>query len=194
MNSVRRNAAWGATGALSVGLILSGLMGQPASSVSFADGSYPPTPPPTTSPPPTSPTPTTPTPSPRKPLPLEVKSNAKKKITFTNKFVTLIKSSKTNNNGVVKRRVICRPVKPSAAGEVSFCRAVITRKGGIKVKVRGYGKVKVTVLMTARPKAGSRDEWKPTRYRRTWILQGDTRKSQSASVGADVSLRIGAAS
>lgn len=171
MNSVRRNTAWGAAGVLSVGIVLTALTGQPAASVQLADGSYPPTNPPTSTPPtsppptsapptsapptsapPTSAPPTTPVPPPaREPLPLAVKAVKQPKLK-NNKFVTLVKSSKTNEAGVVKPRVLCRPIGSSAAGEVTFCRVQITRNGGVKVKVQGYKKVRVTVTIVARPK------------------------------------------
>lgn len=184
MNPVRRTAGIGFAGALAGGVIISGLLAAPAESAT-----YPPTPPPTstppTSPPPTSPPPTsasptvTPTPPVRPQLPLIVRSNKKAKFT-PGEFVPLVKSSRTNQDGVIKRRVLCRPLLTSAAGETSFCRVRVTRNGGVKVKVQGYKRVKVTVQMTARPKKGKATEWRSNRYRESWILRGNTFRKVNA--------------
>ncbi len=208
MSSVRRNTAWGIAGTLSAGLVLSGLIGQPASSATYPPTTPPTTTPPTTAPPttappttaapttsaPTTPPPTTPTPEPKR-LPLRLRETNRKTYVF-NQFVTLINFSNTRTEGVVKRSVVGRPVRPSAAGEVRFIRTQITRRGGVRVKVQGYGKVRVFVRMRAVPKPRFVGEWLPSkRYRNAWILRDSGARSASnvSAAGAAVSLRIGVA-
>ena len=60
-----------------------------------------------------------------------------------------IKSGKTDQGKKLTTRVLCRPVSAGALGEVAYCK--VTRKGDVvKVQVLGSGKVKVTVIQTAK--------------------------------------------
>jgi hypothetical protein len=85
----------------------------------------------------------------------------------------LIKKIKTKKSSckIVKPVVLCRPLKSSAAGEKAFCDTKVTKKGKIRVKTRGYDKVKVTVIVRSKPKKGYRDEYKPNTWRKSWILR-----------------------
>jgi hypothetical protein len=85
----------------------------------------------------------------------------------------LVKKIKTKKSSckIVKPVVLCRPLKSSAAGEKAFCDTKVTKKGKIRVKTRGYDKVKVTVIVRAKPKKGYRDEYKPNTWRKSWILR-----------------------
>jgi hypothetical protein len=102
-----------------------------------------------------------------RPLPINVDTVKKCK----GDTCTVIKRSKTNKYGTLKYRVRCRPLQSSAAGEVSYCRTKVTKKGGVKVKVFGYRKVKVTVWITATPKPKYRGTWTRNSFKRTWILR-----------------------
>jgi hypothetical protein len=85
----------------------------------------------------------------------------------------LVKKIKTKKSSckIVKPVVLCRPLKSSAAGEKAFCDTKATKKGKIRVKTRGYDKVKVTVIVRSKPKKGYRDEYKPNTWRKSWILR-----------------------
>ena len=77
-----------------------------------------------------------------------------------------VKSGKTDQGKRLTTRVLCRPVKAGALGEVAYCK--VTRKGDVvKVTVLGSRKVKVTVIQTA--KGG--DKYKPFVQRRTYIVK-----------------------
>lgn len=84
---------------------------------------------------------------------------------------TVVKRSRTNKYGTLKYRTKCRPLGTSAAGEVSYCRTRVTKKGAVKVRVFGYRKVKVTVWITAKPKPKYKDAWKTSTWKRSWILR-----------------------
>lgn len=103
----------------------------------------------------------------RKPLPIDVDSKKECK----GNSCTLVKNAKTNKHGKLKYRVKCRPVNSSASGEASFCRTKVTRKGAVKVAVVGYRKVRVTVWVVATPKPGSADRWRPSTWRRSWVIR-----------------------
>ena len=61
--------------------------------------------------------------------------------------------------------MLCRPVSAGVLGEVAYCK--VTRKGDVvKVLVLGSGKVKVTVIQTA--KGG--DKYKRFVQRKTYIV------------------------
>ena len=47
----------------------------------------------------------------------------------------------------------------------------VTKKGKIRVKTRGYDKVKVTVIVRSKPKKGFEDQWRPNTWRKSWILR-----------------------
>ncbi len=85
----------------------------------------------------------------------------------------LVKKIKTKKSSckILKPVVLCRPLKSSAAGEKAFCNTKVTKKGKIRVKTRGYDKVKVTVIVRAKPKKGFKDTWKPNTWRKSWILR-----------------------
>lgn len=84
----------------------------------------------------------------------------------------LVKKVKTNNAcALVKPVVLCRPVAHAAQGETAFCRTVTTRKGYVKVKTRGYDRVRVTVIVRAKPKPGFGDDWKASTWRKSWLLK-----------------------
>ncbi len=120
--------------------------------------------------PPVPPTPT-PTPTPGKPrLPIITDTNGR--TTYKpGSFVSLVDSSRTRKQGTLKYRTRCRPMKASAAGEVSYCKVRVTKNGKVKVKVMGYTKVRVTVFIRAVPKPKYRDQWRANSWKRTWILK-----------------------
>ena len=79
---------------------------------------------------------------------------------------TRVKSGKTKQGQKLRTRVLCRPVKATAAGEVAFCK--VTRSGGIvRVKVLGSRPMKVTVIQTAK----GTDRYKPFVQRKTYIVR-----------------------
>ena len=86
----------------------------------------------------------------------------------------LIKKIKTNkaNCVLLKPVVLCKPIASSAAGETSFCDTKVTKKGRVTVKVNGYDKVRVTVVVRSKPKPGHEDKWKPNTWRKSWVLKG----------------------
>lgn len=86
-------------------------------------------------------------------------------------FVTLVDSSRTKKQGVLKYRTRCRSVKASASGEASYCKVRVTKAGRVKVKVMGYRKVRVTVYIRAVPKPKYRDQWRVNTWKRTWVLK-----------------------
>ncbi len=110
---------------------------------------------------------TVPTPPGRKPLPIDVDAVKKCK----GDTCTLVEASKTNKNGRLTIRTSCRPVGRAANGDVRYCRTKVTKRGAVKVKVIGYPKVKVTVRIQARPKPGSRQDWKRSSWQRSWIIR-----------------------
>jgi hypothetical protein len=87
----------------------------------------------------------------------------------------LIKGSKTDPQGKLRYRTLCRPVKAKAAGDVSFCRVKVSKKGRVKVKIVGYRKVRVTVWISATPKPKYADDWRDNRWKKTWTLRARKR-------------------
>jgi len=85
----------------------------------------------------------------------------------------LVKKIKTNKSNCVllKPVVLCQPVNSAAAGETAFCDTKVTKKGRITVKVKGYDKVRVKVIVRAKPKPGHEDLWKPNTRRKSWVLR-----------------------
>ena len=85
----------------------------------------------------------------------------------------LVKKIKTKKSScrILKPVVLCRPLASTAAGEKAFCNTKVTKRGKIRVKTRGYDKVKVTVIVRAKPKKGFKDTWKPNTWRKSWILR-----------------------
>jgi hypothetical protein len=79
---------------------------------------------------------------------------------------TRVKSGRTEQGQKLTTTVRCRPVKASAAGEVSFCK--VTRSNGVvRVKVRGDRPMKVTVVQTAKGTA----KYKPFVQRKTYLVR-----------------------
>lgn len=77
-----------------------------------------------------------------------------------------VKSGKTEQGQKLTTTVRCRPVKASAAGEVSFCK--VTRGNGVvKIKVKGSQPMKVTVVQTAKGTA----KFKPFVQRKTYVVR-----------------------
>lgn len=103
----------------------------------------------------------------RKPLPIDVDAVKKCK----GDTCRLVEKSKTNKHGQLRFRTRCRPIGSAADGEVRYCRTKVTKRGSVTVRVIGYPKVKVTVWIQARPKQGSRQDWKPSSWRRSWIIR-----------------------
>lgn len=85
----------------------------------------------------------------------------------------LIKNVKTRSTtcAIVKPVVLCRPVASGAAGETAFCDTTSRRNGRVRVDTQGYDAVKVTVVVRAKPKVGSADNWKPRTWRKSWTLR-----------------------
>jgi hypothetical protein len=85
----------------------------------------------------------------------------------------LVKKIKTKKSSckILKPVVLCRSLGSRAAGEKAFCVTKVTKKGKIRVKTRGYDKVKVTVIIRAKPKKGSEDAYKPNSWRKSWRLR-----------------------
>jgi hypothetical protein len=84
-------------------------------------------------------------------------------------LVKRIKTSKACK--VPKPVVICRPLSSTAAGEKTFCTTKVTKRGRIRVRVGGYDRVRVTVIVRAKPEKGQRDDWRANTWRRSWILR-----------------------
>lgn len=93
---------------------------------------------------------------------------------------TLVKSAKLPKEDrdkyqKARYRVLCKPIKKkkktSIAGEVSYCTYRVTKRGGLKVRVFGNQKVRVTAIVTVRPKPKYRKEYGVVTYRETWILR-----------------------
>ena len=86
----------------------------------------------------------------------------------------LIKKIKTTkaNCVLLKPVVLCKPIASSAAGETSFCDTKVTKKGRVTVKVNGYNKVRVTVVVRSKPKPGHEDKWRANTWRKSWVLKG----------------------
>ena len=79
---------------------------------------------------------------------------------------TRVKAGKTKQGQKLRTRVLCRPLKATAAGEVSFCK--VKRSGGIvRVKVLGSRPMKVTVIQTA----PGTDRYKPFVQRKSYIVR-----------------------
>ncbi|MDI9627195.1 MAG: DUF5979 domain-containing protein, partial [Acidobacteriota bacterium] len=85
----------------------------------------------------------------------------------------LVKKIKTKKSSckILKPVVLCRPLATTAAGEKAFCDTKVTKRGKIRVKTRGYDKVKVTVIVRSKPKKGFEDRYKPNTWRKSWILR-----------------------
>jgi hypothetical protein len=85
----------------------------------------------------------------------------------------LVKKIKTKKSSckILKPVVLCRPLASTAAGEKAFCDTKVTKRGKIRVKTRGYDKVKVTVIVRSKPKKGFEDRYKPNTWRKSWILR-----------------------
>ena len=85
----------------------------------------------------------------------------------------IVKKIKTKKSSckILKPVVLCRPLASTASGEKAFCDTKVTKKGKIRVKTRGYDKVKVTVIVRSKPKKGFEDQWRPNTWRKTWILR-----------------------
>ncbi len=85
----------------------------------------------------------------------------------------IVKKIKTKKSSckILKPVVLCRSLISSAAGEKAFCGTKVTKKGKIRVKTRGSDKVRVTVIVRAKPKKGAEDTYKPNTWRKTWILR-----------------------
>jgi hypothetical protein len=88
-----------------------------------------------------------------------------------NKILTDKIKTKKSSCVLLKPVVLCRPGQPTAAGEKAFCVTKVTKKGRITVKTKGYGAVRVTVIVRAKPKPGFEDRWKPNSWRKSWILR-----------------------
>lgn len=106
----------------------------------------------------------------RKPCPINPTMTTPKPKLVGNRV--LLKKVRTNGACViVKPVVLCKPVNSSAAGESTFCDTKSTKGGRVKVKVKGYEAVRVTVVVRAKPKPGNADEWKPKTWRKSWVLR-----------------------
>jgi hypothetical protein len=79
---------------------------------------------------------------------------------------TRVKAGKTDQGQKLRTRVLCRPVKATAAGEVSFCK-VKRSAGVVRIKVVGSRPMKVTVIQTAK----GTDDYKPFVQRKTYIVR-----------------------
>ena len=80
-------------------------------------------------------------------------------------------TTKKSSCVIVKPVVLCRPIATSAAGETAFCETRSNRRGLVRVDTEGYDAVRVTVVVRAKPKAGSTDRWKAKTWRKSWILR-----------------------
>lgn len=79
---------------------------------------------------------------------------------------TRVKAGKTDQGQKLRTRVLCRPVKPTAAGEVSYCK--VTRSARIvRIKVFGSRPMRVTVIQTAK----GTDEYKPFTQHKTYVVR-----------------------
>ena len=80
----------------------------------------------------------------------------------------LVKSIKTNKNGKLTIQGLCRPVGAAAAGEDGGCDVTANAAGKVTVISSVNGPIKVIVRAKATPKAGAKDEWKTSRWSKTW--------------------------
>lgn len=138
------------------------------------------------SPPPMQPPTPTPTPTPpvEEPLPSGVKGVKASTLPIRVKGVmaspvqlgakgkaVLARAITTNEFGQIATGNSCRPVAPGAAGEVRYCDISVSKKGKVTVRSTGFDAVKVTVRVRATPRAGTSDQWRPSRQRITWVVR-----------------------
>lgn len=107
----------------------------------------------------------------KKKLPIRVKKGGSTSLGADDRVV-LTKKISTNKHGKLRIRVACRPIAPSAAGEVRFCDADVNRAGRVVVRSTGYDALRVTVRVKATPKKGSRDTWRANSWRKSWRVTG----------------------
>lgn len=91
-------------------------------------------------------------------------------------YETLVKGVKLpkkvqNKYMAPKYRVLCRPLKSSSAGEVTYCTYKVTKQGGLKVRVIGNRPVRVIAIITLRPKPKYRKKFDPIIKKEKWILR-----------------------
>jgi hypothetical protein len=79
---------------------------------------------------------------------------------------TRVKAGKTKQGQKLRTRVICRPKKFAAAGEVAFCK-VTRRAGEVRIQVVGSKTMKVTVIQRAK----ATPRYKRFVQRKTYIVK-----------------------
>lgn len=102
--------------------------------------------------------------------PVEPQVVAKVKKSGTRVLVKQVKT-RASSCQLQKPVVLCKPVGASAAGETAFCDTRVTKRGRIAVTSRGYAKVRVTAIVRSKPKPGFLENWKPSTWRKSWILR-----------------------
>ncbi len=107
----------------------------------------------------------------KKACPIDVTLHKPQPKKVGNRILTDKIKTKKSSCVLLKPVVLCRPLASSAAGETAFCDTKVTKKGRITVKTKGYEKVRVTVIVRAKPKPGFEDRWKPNNWRKSWILK-----------------------
>lgn len=80
----------------------------------------------------------------------------------------LVKSIKTNKHGKLSIRGLCRPVGSAAAGEAGGCDVTVNAAGKVTIISSVDGPIRVIVRVKATPKASAKDEWKTSRWAKTW--------------------------
>ncbi len=103
--------------------------------------------------------------------PIEPKLTTPKVKKVGNRVLVKKITTKKSSCVLLKPVVLCRPVAAAAAGQTAFCRTTVTRKGFIRVNTKGYDKVRVTVLVRSKPKPDFTDRWKPSTWRKSWLLK-----------------------
>lgn len=89
----------------------------------------------------------------------------------------LVRNVETSNRCVtVKPIVVCRPITPSPAGAITYCRATTRANGRIVVTVTATGKIRVRAAIRVTPKPSARGAFTSTTVNAGWVLrtaQGD---------------------
>lgn len=68
-------------------------------------------------------------------------------------------------------RVLCRPLRASAAGQTAYCRYRVTNGGALQVKVMGTVPVRVRTIIVVRPKPAYRKDYAPIIKRKSFVMR-----------------------
>ncbi|MCU0299557.1 MAG: hypothetical protein MUF33_13705, partial [Candidatus Nanopelagicales bacterium] len=107
----------------------------------------------------------------KKPCPVMVTRHKPTPTTVGNRILTDKITTNMSSCVLLKPVVLCRPLISTAAGEKAFCDTKVSKRGQIRVTTQGYGAVRVTVIVRAKPMPGHADRWKPDTWRKRWLLR-----------------------